>query len=120
MKFGAPEFIKWLLLIIPLIVLFLFMHRQRAARLMRLISSRVWETVVPGHSEKRGRRRTVLRLLALLCIGLALTRPQWGTRWEEVKQRGLDIIVALDTEHAGGRCQTQPPATGKVGRARVC
>ena len=97
MKFGAPEFIKWLLLIIPLIGLFLFMHRQRAVRLMRLISSKVWETVVPGHGEKRGRRHTVLRLLALLCIGLALTRPQWGTRWEEVKQRGLDIIVVLDT-----------------------
>ena len=97
MRFGAPEFIKWLLLIIPLIVLFIWMHRQRAVRLARLISSNVWETVIPGHSRKSGRRRIVLRLLALLCIGLALTRPQWGSHWEEVKQRGLDIIVVLDT-----------------------
>ena len=97
MRFGAPEFIKWLLLIIPLIVLFIWMHRQRAARLARLISSGVWETVIPGHSRASGRRRIVLRLLALLCIGLALTRPQWGSHWEEVKQRGLDIIVVLDT-----------------------
>jgi len=97
MRFGAPEFIKWLLLIIPLIVLFIWMHRQRAARLARLVSSSVWETVIPGHSRKSGRRRIVLRLLALLCIGLALTRPQWGSHWEEVKQRGLDIIVVLDT-----------------------
>ncbi len=97
MKFGAPEFLKWLLLIIPLIGLFIFMHRQRATRLARLISSSVWKTVIPGHSEKRRRRRIVLRLLALLCIGLALTRPQWGSHWEEVKQRGLDIIVVLDT-----------------------
>jgi Ca-activated chloride channel family protein len=97
MRFGAPEFLKWLLLIIPLIGLFILMHRQRAARLARLISSNVWKTVIPGHSKKSGRRRMVLRLLALLCIGLALTRPQWGSRWEEVKQRGLDIIVVLDT-----------------------
>ncbi len=97
MKFGAPEFIKWLLLIIPLIALFIFMHRQRALRLARLISSTVWKNVIPGYSEKRNGRRTALRLLALLCIGLALTRPQWGSRWEEVKQRGLDIIVVLDT-----------------------
>ncbi len=97
MKFGAPEFIKWLLLIIPLIGLFIFMHRQRAMRLARLISSNVWETVIPGRRKKHGHRRTVLRILALLCIGLALTRPQWGSRWEEVKQRGLDIIVVLDT-----------------------
>ncbi|MEI8207546.1 MAG: VWA domain-containing protein, partial [Kiritimatiellales bacterium] len=97
MRFGAPEFIKWLLLIIPVVVLFIWMHRQRAVRLARLISSSVWETVIPGHSRKSGRRRIVLRLLALLCIGLALTRPQWGSHWEEVKQRGLDIIVVLDT-----------------------
>ena len=97
MKFGAPEFIKWLLLIIPLAVLFIFLHRQRAVRLAQLIASGIWETVIPGHSKKRGSRRIVLRLLALLCIGLALTRPQWGSHWEEVKQRGLDIIVVLDT-----------------------
>jgi Ca-activated chloride channel family protein len=97
MKFGAPEFIKWLLLIIPLVVLFIWMHRQRAARLAKLIASSAWETVIPGHTRKSGRRRMVLRLLALLCIGLALTRPQWGSKWEEVKQRGLDIIVVLDT-----------------------
>lgn len=97
MKFGAPEFIKWLLLIIPLVGLLIFMHRQRATRLALLISSNVWETVIPGRRKKHGHRRTILRLLALLCIGLALTRPQWGSRWEEVKQRGLDIIIVLDT-----------------------
>lgn len=97
MKFGAPEFIKWLLLILPLAGMFIWLHRQRAARLAQLISSNVWKNVIPGFKSKRSGRRTVLRLLALLCIGIALTRPQWGTHWEEVKQRGLDIIVVLDT-----------------------
>lgn len=97
MKFGAPEFIKWLLLIIPLVVLFIWMHRQRAARLAKLVASSAWGAVVPGYTKKSGLRRMALRLLALLCIGLALTRPQWGSKWEEVKQRGLDIIVVLDT-----------------------
>jgi len=97
MKFGSPELLKWLLLLIPLCILFIWMHRQRAARLKQLISSSFWKTIIPGHSDKRSRTRTVLRTLALLCIGLALTRPQWGSRWEEVKQRGLDILIVLDT-----------------------
>jgi Ca-activated chloride channel family protein len=97
MKFGAPEFIKWLLLILPMAGLFIGLHRQRTMRLANVISSKVWKIVIPGFKTKRSGRRTVLRLLALLCIGLALTRPQWGTHWEEVKQRGLDIIVVLDT-----------------------
>lgn len=97
MKFGAPEFIKWLLLIIPLVVVLVMMHRQRNRKLASLISSNVWKNVIPGRSAKRSRARIILRLLAVFCILLALTRPQWGSRWEEVKQRGLDIIVVLDT-----------------------
>jgi Ca-activated chloride channel family protein len=32
--------------------------------------------------------------IALLVIALA--RPQWGSRWEVVHRRGLDILIALD------------------------
>ena len=97
MKFGSPEFLKWLGLILPLILAFVWMHRQRTARLAQLISSEVWKTVIPRHKTRRNRQRTLFRVLAILCIGLALTRPQWGFKMEEVQQRGLDIIVVLDT-----------------------
>lgn len=97
MKLGAPEFLKWLLLLLPLILIAIGMHRRRAARLRTLIDAEVWATVIPGHNLKRNRQKTVLRLLALAFIGLALIRPQWGVKWEEVQQRGLDIIVVLDT-----------------------
>lgn len=97
MRFAAPEFFKWLLLALPLVLTLVFLHRKRKSRLSCLISSNVWKTVLPGFNAKRSRRRTVLRVLALLCIGLALTRPQWGFKWEEVHQRGLDIMVVLDT-----------------------
>ena len=36
MRFGAPDFLKWLLLIFPLIAVLIVMHRQRTARLGRL------------------------------------------------------------------------------------
>jgi Ca-activated chloride channel family protein len=36
-------------------------------------------------------------VLAVVCLILALARPQWGFDWEEMKQRGLDIVVAIDT-----------------------
>jgi Ca-activated chloride channel family protein len=37
-----------------------------------------------------------LSLGLLFCL-LALLRPQWGFKWQEVKRKGLDIIIALDT-----------------------
>src|SRR5207248_7118267 len=36
-------------------------------------------------------------VLAVICLILALARPQWGFDWEPTKQRGLDILVAIDT-----------------------
>jgi Ca-activated chloride channel family protein len=56
--------------------------------------------MLPGYSSSRLRLRRMLRILALaLCI-VALARPQWGFKWEEVRQRGLSIIVALDTSRS--------------------
>ena len=31
---------------------------------------------------------------------IALARPQWGFDWEEVRQRGLDIVIAIDTSRS--------------------
>jgi Ca-activated chloride channel homolog len=41
--------------------------------------------------------KTALSLGAVLFCLLALARPQWGFQWQEVRRRGLDILVALDT-----------------------
>ena len=40
--------------------------------------------------------RTIFVVLAILFLLLALTRPRWGYQWENLHQRGVDIIVALD------------------------
>lgn len=46
-------------------------------------------------------RRRLLKkglwLLALFCCFLALARPQYGFTWVEVKRKGIDILIALDT-----------------------
>src|SRR5258708_3104175 len=45
-------------------------------------------------------RRRIKRLLFASGVGLvfvALARPQIGYHWEEEKQRGIDILFAVDT-----------------------
>ena len=51
--------------------------------------------VHPG-VEKRHRSKTIFVVLAILFLTLALTRPRWGYEWENLHQRGVDVIVALD------------------------
>jgi Ca-activated chloride channel family protein len=44
----------------------------------------------------RRRRKAALLTLATACLLLALVGPQWGFHWEDVKRRGVDLIIALD------------------------
>ncbi len=97
MKWNDPDTLLWLIALIPLLMVTGFMLRSRSRLLARMAGKPLWTTMLPGHSPRRQRMRNLLRVLALaLCI-VALARPQWGFKWEEVQQRGLSIIVALDT-----------------------
>lgn len=87
----------WLLALLPLLLVTGLMLKRRGKLLGRMAEQELWPTMVPGHSPKRQRLRNLVRVLAIALGIAAVARPQWGFKWEEVKQRGLSIIVALDT-----------------------
>ena len=53
-----------------------------------------------GVSKTRQQVRLALLVAAVAFAVLALARPQWGFAWEEVSQKGLDIVVAIDTSRS--------------------
>lgn len=53
--------------------------------------------LAPRSHLSRTRWKIACWLVALGLCMTALARPQWGERWEEVRRKGLDVIVALDT-----------------------
>lgn len=99
MKFASPEWL-WVLLGIPLLG---FLHvwaqkkrRQALAQLGDLAVVERLQVVSPG----RRHLRAGLRIAALLLMGLALARPKFGTRLEELHRQGLDLMVALDVSRS--------------------
>lgn len=62
----------------------------------QFIAARLLPGLVSGVSPLRQKVRTGCLLLASACLVIALARPQWGFSWQEVKQRGVDIVVAID------------------------
>jgi len=46
---------------------------------------------------RRQRIKDILIVFALGLIVVSFMRPQWGFHWREVKRKGLDILIALDT-----------------------
>jgi Ca-activated chloride channel family protein len=80
MNFAHPEYLPGLLLL------------PAASALLRRLSANInW----------RGRRwRNALLLIALAFFIVALARPQWGSEVREVKQEGLQVLVALDVSQS--------------------
>ena len=96
-KWYHPDTLLWLFALLPLLVITGFMLRRRIKLLGRMANQGLWPTLLPLMSPRRQRFRNFLRVAAIGLAILALARPQWGFKWEEVQQRGLSIIVALDT-----------------------
>lgn len=100
MKWGHVQLLAWLPLAIPLAwALFALLRRRRRA-LAQLVDPALLGVLAPAWNPARAKSRLVLRVLALALLVLALARPQWGFRWEEVRRKGLDLVVALDTSRS--------------------
>ena len=98
MNFANPNML-WLLLAIPpgLLAFFWWAGRTRQRLLTQFIQARLLPALTVGISATRQKISVGCLVLAVVCLILALARPQWGFDWQEMKQRGLDIVVAIDT-----------------------
>jgi Ca-activated chloride channel family protein len=97
-RFAHPHLL-WLLLVFPpaLIAFYWWSWRKRQELARQFIQARLLPGLISGLSPARQKIRMAGVVLAVVCVIMALARPQWGFTWEEVKQRGLDIVVAIDT-----------------------
>src|SRR6266446_6063390 len=95
----ANKHLLWLLLVIPpaMVAFFWWSWRTRQRLLTQFIQARLLPGLTVGISSTRQKIRLAGLTVAVVCLILALARPQWGFDWEETKQRGLDIVVAIDT-----------------------
>ncbi|MCW5551152.1 MAG: VWA domain-containing protein [Verrucomicrobiae bacterium] len=95
----AHGHILWLMLVLPpvLAVFFWWAWRERQRLMAQFIQARLLPGLISGVSAARQKLRLWCLALAVVFTLLALARPQWGFTWEETKQRGLDIVVAIDT-----------------------
>src|SRR5882762_459045 len=98
MSFANPIAL-WLLLVIPpaMWAFFWWSWRKRKQLVTQFIQARLLPGLTVGISNSRQKIRLGTVLLAVVCLILALARPQWGFDLEVAKLRGLDIVVAIDT-----------------------
>jgi Ca-activated chloride channel homolog len=97
MRFASP-YILHLLWLLPVVgaMLFFFLKRRRAT-MERFVRSNLLEEMTVNWSWRRHRLKNILLIIIFFLSIFALARPQWGYQWQEVKRKGLDIILVVDT-----------------------
>ena len=98
MRFEHPQ-ILWLLVVLPPAVaaFFWWASRQRQKLLEQFIQARLLSALTVGISPTRQKIRFGCLVFAVALLVVTLARPQHGFDLQEVEQRGLDIVVAVDT-----------------------
>lgn len=100
LTFGAPDWF-WLLAAIPLAaLLFLWSHRRGRELVSKIVAPRLREQLAGSVSPLRRTVRAALMLAALAFAALALAQPRYGFIEKETKQKGRDVIVAIDTSRS--------------------
>jgi Ca-activated chloride channel homolog len=80
-----------------LAVSFYHFQKKSTAALQEFASGRLLEKLTLGVSPKKRMIKRVILVLAVASIFVALARPQMGFQWKEIKRKGIDILVAVDT-----------------------
>jgi len=97
----AQGWILHFLWLIPLVGLAMIVESRRRRRaLERFADGDLMERLVPA--DRRGAHviKAVLLVAAVTILITALAGPRWGSRYEEVSRRGVDIMMAVDVSRS--------------------
>src|ERR1051325_12081968 len=98
MRFEHPPLLWLLLPAIPATIAFFWWSWRTKRRVIaQFVQSRFLANLTVGVSSTRQKIRMGLLVASVAFLIIVLARPQWGFDWEEAKQRGLDVVVAIDT-----------------------
>jgi Ca-activated chloride channel family protein len=100
MRFGEPLYL-YLIVLIPLLAGFMiWAEKKRKSLSAQFVDASLLSRLVnPGVVEQR-RRKTRLLIWGLVFLMIALAQPRWGFQWQDLKQTGVDIVVALDVSNS--------------------
>lgn len=114
-RLQNPEYL-WLLLAIPVLLgIFLWYWRSRRAALDQFADRELMGQLAPGMNRRLPWTKFSLLLLSIPLLSLAMTNPQWSAERQEVKRRGIDVIIGLDVSNSMLAEDVQP---SRMERAR--
>ena len=99
-RFAYPFFLWGLCLLPVFIALFWLRMRWKKRAIERFGDPELVARLMPDRSIGRVRLKFFLMCAAFILLAVGLSDPQIGSRYEEVKRQGIDLIIALEIGRA--------------------
>ncbi|MFO8000212.1 MAG: VWA domain-containing protein [Marinilabilia sp.] len=116
-RFGHPEYLYLLLIIPALAFLQLYFQYQRKKKLQKFGNMELLSHLMPDVSFIRPVVKYYLLLLATIAIIIMLASPQFGTKLDDVKRKGIELIIALDVSNSMNATDVEPSRLSRAKRA---
>ncbi|MDP3981603.1 MAG: VWA domain-containing protein, partial [Chlamydiota bacterium] len=96
MQFGSPIY-GWLLLLLPIVfMIYLFGWKAKNRALQSFASRKLLDHLLRDVSTKKPKIKMCIKIGAFPLSIIELMQPKRGYHWEELKRKGLDILIAVD------------------------
>lgn len=99
-RFGNPEMLPLLAIIPLLIALYILAVYLRKKSIDKYGNFELLKQLMPNYSKGRLNVKFIIFLLSLSSLLIAICRPQFGSKLEEAKRSGVEIVIALDVSNS--------------------
>lgn len=99
-RFANPDFLYLLLLLPVLLILWILNEVRKRRALKRFGDTELVKRLMPELSRTRPSLKFILFLISVTASIIILSRPQFGSKLEEVKKQGVEVIIALDVSNS--------------------
>lgn len=99
-RFAHPDYFILLAALPLLIILFYYGLIIKSRRLSKLGDKQMLLRLMPEVSHWRPRIKFLMSMVALSLIILVIAGPQFGTKLETVKRKGIEVMIAVDVSNS--------------------
>jgi Ca-activated chloride channel homolog len=99
-RFANPDYLYLLLSLPVVIALWIINEYRKRKAFQRFGDKTLVKKLLPELSRIRPAVKLVIQLIALSFAIIMLARPQFGSKIEEVKRQGVEVIIALDVSNS--------------------
>ncbi|WP_244828188.1 VWA domain-containing protein [Carboxylicivirga sediminis] len=116
-RFEHPDALYLLLLIPALAFIHLYLAKRRRKALEEFGNVELLNDLMPNVSFKRPTVKFYILLLAFIMLIITIAGPQYGSKLQTVKRKGIELIVALDVSNSMMAQDIEPNRLERAKRA---